>query len=354
MTTTTRATTKAAAATAAGGGGEEGTGGSGTTGTTTGGSGRPKVSERGTGNRKPSDAPGASASGKKPAAKPAPKPAPRVPGTGGDTRGGMRRGEEGAGVGTPEERARGSATAPDDSAGVGAGAPRGSAYGTGVGAGAPGGSAEGGAAAPEAGAGAPGGGGDGGGAPGGGAGAPGGGGAGAPGEGAGAPGGGGGAPGGGGGAPGGGGGGGGGPAGPPPPLSAVGMALTVCGANPFEIYALEFTKRLNTMESYGRMTADDVTQLASRLEKRPYPYTVSLPTSVVKNIQGLCFWSARARRQGRIIRNGDFDQYELSEALDGMEIQAEKSVAPDIKPPQRRELGGMVPRISDIPVPHPR
>ena len=37
------------------------------------------------------------------------------------------------------------------------------------------------------------------------------------------------------------------------------------------------------MESYGRMTADDVTQLASRLEKPTYPYAVSLPTSVVKN-----------------------------------------------------------------------
>ena len=138
----------------------------------------------------------------------------------------------------------------------------------------------------------------------------------------------------------GGGGGGGVPPGvppPPPPLSAVGMALSVCGANPFEIYALEHTERLNTLESYGRMTSDDVTQLASRLEKRPYPHNVAIPTSVVKNIQGMCFWSARARRQGRPLNYGDFTTEVLAESLDAMEIQAEKSSAPDIKPSALKE-----------------
>ena len=43
---------------------------------------------------------------------------------------------------------------------------------------------------------------------------------------------------------------------------------------------------------FGRMGPDDVSQLASRLEKRNPP--VSIPTGVVLNIQGLCFWAGRA------------------------------------------------------------
>ena len=307
------------------------------TGAATGSTSGFKGNARGTGTRKSSDAPGTSAGNKKPA----PKPAPGVGRTGG-TRENTMGGEASAGARAPEGRAGGGVAAPEehtgDGAGGGARAPGGGAYGTGGGARAPRGSAvdgEEGAGAPEDGAGAPGGGGDGGvDAPGGGAGAPGGG--------AGAPGGGGwpGAPGGGGGAGGGGGGGPGGPGGPavpPPPLSAVGMALSVCGANPFEIYALEYTERLNTIQAFGRMTSDDVTQLAARLEKRPYPYNVSIPTSVVKNIQGLCFWAARARRQGRHINYGEFNVVALAEALDAMEIQAEKTSSPDIKPPSLKE-----------------
>ena len=146
--------------------------------------------------------------------------------------------------------------------------------------------------------------------------------------------GGGGAGGGGGGAPGGGGGGAGRGAGhgagPPLPLSAVGLALTVCGADPTEIQALEVTERLNSLQAFGRMSADDVSQLASRLEKRNPP--ISIPTGVVKNIQGLCFWARKARRQGRIIYAGEFDAETLSDALDGMEIEDTTDTSPDIKP----------------------
>ena len=55
------------------------------------------------------------------------------------------------------------------------------------------------------------------------------------------------------------------------------------------------------------------------------------------NIQGLCFWVARARRQGRIIVAGDFDHTALSEALDAMEIKAEKNSSPEIKPSALKE-----------------
>ena len=85
------------------------------------------------------------------------------------------------------------------------------------------------------------------------------------------------------------------------------------------------------------MTSEDVTNLVSRLEKRPYPHSVAIPTSVIKNIQGLCFWSARARRQGRRLQYGDFDQDALMESLDAMEIQAEKTSSPDIKPSALKE-----------------
>ena len=117
----------------------------------------------------------------------------------------------------------------------------------------------------------------------------------------------------------------------------MGLALTICGANNLEIQALEFTERLNTLAALGRLSSDDVTQLVSRLEKRAAPNNVSIPTAVVLNIQGLCFWAARARRQGRIVLAGEFGHAELQEALDAMEIQAEKNTAPEIKPSALKE-----------------
>ena len=122
------------------------------------------------------------------------------------------------------------------------------------------------------------------------------------------------------------------PAGPPPALLQVGLVLTVCGANANEIQVLENIERLNSLHAFGRMSKDDVTSLASRLEKRPEPNNISLPTSVVKNLQGLCFWASKARRQRRDITAADFDQVVLSDALDEMEIKAETDKAPEIKP----------------------
>ena len=106
----------------------------------------------------------------------------------------------------------------------------------------------------------------------------------------------------------------------------------MCGANANEIQVLENIERLNSLHAFGRMSKDDVTSLASRLEKRPGPNNISLPTSVVKNLQGLCFWASKARRQRRDITAADFDQVVLSDALDEMEIKAETDKAPEIKP----------------------
>ena len=127
------------------------------------------------------------------------------------------------------------------------------------------------------------------------------------------------------------------PAGPPPALSQVGLVLTVCGANANEINVLENVERLNSIHAFGRMSKDDVTSLASRLEKRPAPNNISLPTSLVKNIQGLCFWASRSRRQRRAVTAADFDQVVLSDSLDEMEIKAESDMAPDIKPEVLKE-----------------
>ena len=119
---------------------------------------------------------------------------------------------------------------------------------------------------------------------------------------------------------------------PPPVLSAVGMALSTCGANPYEIYALEVTERLSSLEAFGRMT------LVARLEKRPFPHNVAMiPTRVVKNIQALCCWAAKAGRQGRAIYYGEFDQDTLATALDDMEIQSKKHTSPEIKPSNLKE-----------------
>ena len=115
-------------------------------------------------------------------------------------------------------------------------------------------------------------------------------------------------------------------------LSQVGLVLTVCGANANESQVLENIERLNSLHAFGRMSNDDVTSLASRLEKRPEPNNISLPTSVVKNLQGLCFWASKARRQRHDITATDFDHVVLSDALDEMEIKAETDKAPEIKP----------------------
>ena len=78
------------------------------------------------------------------------------------------------------------------------------------------------------------------------------------------------------------------------------------------------------------MSADDVSQLASRLEKRTVP--ISIPTGVVLNIQGLCFWAGKARRQGRILYAGEFNAATLASVLDDMEIEDAQDNSPDIKP----------------------
>ena len=48
----------------------------------------------------------------------------------------------------------------------------------------------------------------------------------------------------------------------------VQQALTVCQANADKIQALETHERLNTLHDFGEMTPDDVSTLASKLEKR--------------------------------------------------------------------------------------
>ena len=140
-----------------------------------------------------------------------------------------------------------------------------------------------------------------------------------------------------GGNPGGGGGGGGGgpPAGPggggaaqaapvgPPqatlPLTDVGLMLQVCGANLQEIYALETTERLDRYTHYRRLDEKGISELASRLEKRPNNQAVRLPMSVLQNLKVLCFWLRRKHKLKLTVNSADWDADELDSTIDLME-----------------------------------
>ena len=74
----------------------------------------------------------------------------------------------------------------------------------------------------------------------------------------------------------------------PTPIQQV---LNVCQANPAEIEALEVRERLDTLHDFAEMAADDVSTLASKLEKQTIADgRIILPQKLIKNIQALTFW----------------------------------------------------------------
>jgi hypothetical protein len=69
------------------------------------------------------------------------------------------------------------------------------------------------------------------------------------------------------------------------------MLLAICGANAAEINALETVEQLNTIEDYTKMLKDEVSSLASKLERRTVAAgRTVIATKVIKNVQALCFW----------------------------------------------------------------
>ena len=108
------------------------------------------------------------------------------------------------------------------------------------------------------------------------------------------------------------------PPGPPAatlPLSPIGLMLQVCGANLIEIYALETTERLNALVHYRRLDDNGVSELASRLEKRPPGERVRLPMSVLQNIKVLCYWIRRKYRLRLVVNPADWNQAEMDSTI---------------------------------------
>ena len=83
-------------------------------------------------------------------------------------------------------------------------------------------------------------------------------------------------------------------------LAAVMHCLHVCQAMANEIYVLTVRERLNTLVDYSKLSADDVSRLAAKLEKRTIADgRISLSQKVIKNIQTMTNLplGVRARRR---------------------------------------------------------
>lgn len=115
----------------------------------------------------------------------------------------------------------------------------------------------------------------------------------------------------------------------------VNLALIVCQANQQERNVLMVTERLNSLHDYAELTNRDITELASKLERRRTVADgrITLPAKVLKNIQALCFWAREKIRKGEDPNEGEFTQEELSATKEAMRIREEgQGEAPSIKP----------------------
>ena len=121
----------------------------------------------------------------------------------------------------------------------------------------------------------------------------------------------------------------------------VQQALMVCQANAKEIQALETRERLNTLHDFEEMTPDDVSTLASKLEKRTVADgRIILPQKLIKNVQALSFWCSEWLRQNIPLNADDFTAHELNDAKWLMRMQTEEqgskaTIKPDKFDPKR-------------------
>lgn len=115
----------------------------------------------------------------------------------------------------------------------------------------------------------------------------------------------------------------------------VNQALIVCQANAQERHTLIDRERLNTLRDYAELTNRDVTELASKLERRRNAADgrIALPAKVLKNIQALCFWAREKVRKGEDLVGDDFTDDVLIATKEAMRIREEgQTEAPSIKP----------------------
>jgi hypothetical protein len=117
-------------------------------------------------------------------------------------------------------------------------------------------------------------------------------------------------------------------------IRGVERALTVCQAAENERAALIQRERLNSLSDYAELTNRDITELATKLERRTVADgRVIIPAKVLKNIQALCFWAREKVRKGEALDPAEFTVAELATTKEIMRMRDEgQGEAPSIKP----------------------
>ena len=115
---------------------------------------------------------------------------------------------------------------------------------------------------------------------------------------------------------------------------AVHQVLTVCQATLQERNVFVVRERLDTLEDYAELTNHDITELASKFERRTVADgRIILPAKVLKNIQTFCFWAREKVRKGEALNAAEFTAAELAATKEIMRIRDEgQREAPSIKP----------------------
>ena len=115
---------------------------------------------------------------------------------------------------------------------------------------------------------------------------------------------------------------------------AVHQVLTVCQATLQERNVFVVRERLDTLEDYAELTNHDITELASKFERRTIADgRIILPAKVLKNIQTFCFWAREKVRKGEALNAAEFTAAELAATKEIMRIRDEgQREAPSIKP----------------------
>ena len=117
-------------------------------------------------------------------------------------------------------------------------------------------------------------------------------------------------------------------------LAEVELALTTCQANVNERQTLTVRERLNTLQDFVELTAKEVTELATKFERRTNADgRIIIPAKVLKNIQALCFWAREKARAGQPLLGAQFTPQVLSDTKETMRLRDEtQPEPPSIKP----------------------
>ena len=107
--------------------------------------------------------------------------------------------------------------------------------------------------------------------------------------------------------------------------SPVQRVLAICQANADKINALEVCECLNTLHDFAEMMPDDISTLASKLEKRTIADgRIILPQKLIKNVQALTFWCSKRLRQNVPLDPDQFTLDALNQAKRLMRMRSEE------------------------------